>query len=65
MKTHLKYLYEEMKKMILLENRMPYVNNKGADQPAHAQADLSLRWAHTHFVGFAMSQLIYRSYLFL
>ena len=23
-----------------------------------AQADLSLRWAHTHFVGFVMSQLI-------
>ena len=26
---------------------------------ADAQADLSLRWAHTHFVGFVMSQLIY------
>ena len=25
---------------------------------ADAQADLSLRWAHTHFVGFVMSQLI-------
>ena len=24
---------------------------------ADAQADLSLRWAHTHFVGFVMSQL--------
>ena len=24
-----------------------------------AQPDLSLRWAHTHFVGFVMSQLIY------
>ena len=23
-----------------------------------AQADLSLRWAHTHFVGFIMSRLI-------
>ena len=23
-----------------------------------AQADLSLRWAHTHFVGFVMSRLI-------
>ena len=23
-----------------------------------AQADLSLRWMHTHFVGFALSQLI-------
>ena len=26
-----------------------------------AQADLSLRWEHTHFVGFVMSWLIYRS----
>ena len=26
---------------------------------ADAQADLSLRWAHTHFVGFVMSWLIY------
>ena len=26
---------------------------------ADAQADLSLRWAHSHFVGFAMSRLIY------
>ena len=24
---------------------------------AHAQTDLSLRWAHTHFVGFVMSRL--------
>ena len=27
---------------------------------ADAQADLSLRWAHTHFVGFVMSRLISR-----
>ena len=26
---------------------------------ADARADLSLRWAHTHFVGFVMSRLIY------
>ena len=26
---------------------------------AHAQADLSLRWAHTHFVGFVMSWLMW------
>ena len=26
---------------------------------ADAQADLSLRWAHSHFVGFVMSRLIY------
>ena len=28
-------------------------------QWADAQADLSLRWAHTHSVGFVMSRLIY------
>ena len=27
-----------------------------------AQADLSLRWVHTHFVGFVMSRLIYDKY---
>ena len=27
---------------------------------ADAQADLSLLWAHTHFVGFVMRQLIYK-----
>ena len=26
---------------------------------ADAQADLSLRWMHTHFVGFVMMRLIY------
>ena len=31
---------------------------------ADAQADLSLRWAHTHFVGFVMSWLKYPPYLF-
>ena len=29
-----------------------------------AQADLSLRWAHTHFVGFVMSRLILYNALF-
>ena len=28
---------------------------------ANAQADLSLRWAHTHFVGFVMSRLTWSS----
>ena len=30
-----------------------------SDQPGHpdVQADLSLHWAHTHFVGFVMSRL--------
>ena len=28
---------------------------------ANAQADLSRRWAHTHFVGFVTSRLIYSS----
>ena len=29
-----------------------------------AQADLSLRWAHTHFVGFDMSRLIFERLIF-
>ena len=31
-----------------------------SDQPGHpdAQADLSLRWAHSHIVGFVMRRLI-------
>ena len=28
-------------------------------QDSDAQADLSLRWLHSHFVGFVMRQLIY------
>ena len=40
--------------------------SEDSDQPGHrlwldwadAQADLSLRWVHTHFVGFVMSWLI-------
>ena len=31
---------------------------------ADAQADLSLRWAHSHIVGFVMSWLIYFCYSF-
>ena len=33
-----------------------------ADSEDSDQADLSLRWAHTHFVGFVMLQLIYCSW---
>ena len=29
---------------------------------ADAQADLSLRWAHSHFVGFVMSRLNYQNF---
>ena len=29
--------------------------------PIDAQADLSLRWTHSHFVGFVMSELIWYS----
>ena len=32
---------------------------------ADAQADLSLRWAHYHFVGFVMSRLIYGYWYFM
>ena len=42
----------------LLHADSKYSINNWAD----AQADLSLRWAHTHFVGFVMSRLI--SFLF-
>ena len=35
-----------------------YAPIEDSDQPGHAQADLSLRLAHTHFVGFVMSRLI-------
>ena len=35
-------------------NNVVNIELPGAD----AQADLSLRWAHTHFVGFDMSRLI-------
>ena len=31
---------------------------------ADAQANLSLRWAHSHFVGFVMSWLIWLSAMF-
>ena len=33
-------------------------NNKMTVRPADAQADLILRWAHSHSVGFVMSRLI-------
>ena len=44
-----------------------WAHSKDSDQTGHplwsdwadAQADLSLRWAHSHFVGFVMSRLIY------
>ena len=32
---------------------------------ADAQADLSLRWAHSHFVGFVMKRLIFHNTLYL
>ena len=46
-----------------------WAHSEDSDQPGHpqrrlwsdwadAQADLSLRWAHTHFAGFVMSWLI-------
>ena len=35
------------------------LRSAAADQPSEdAQADLSLHWTHTHFVGFVMSWLI-------
>ena len=35
-----------------------YVDSEDWSDWADAQADLSLHWAHTHFVGFVMSWLM-------
>ena len=37
-----------------------WAHSEDSDQPGHpdAQADQSLRWAHTHLIGFVMSRLI-------
>ena len=35
-----------------------HADSEDSDQTADAQADLSLHWAHSHFVGFVMSRLI-------
>ena len=41
-----------------------WAHSKDWSDWADAQADLSLRWAHTHFDGFVMSRLIsYQKYL--
>ena len=37
---------------------MAGVPREDSDQLADAQADLSLRWAHSHFVGFVVRRLI-------
>ena len=47
-----------MKKPWVLSNPMSAQRRLWSDW-ADAQADLSLRWAHTHFVGFVMSWLNY------
>ena len=46
-----------MKKVGILSYPMSAQRRLWSDW-ADAQADLSLRWAHTHFVGFVMSRLI-------
>ena len=40
----------------LIGSQEPKLSSCG-QQRADAQADLSLRWAHSHFVGFVMSRL--------
>ena len=35
-----------------------HADSEDSDQTVDAQADLSFRWAHPHFVGFVMSRLI-------
>ena len=42
-----------------LATHSAHSEDSGSDW-ADAQADLSLRWAHTHFVGFVMSWLIFQ-----
>ena len=37
---------------------MACVPSEDSDKPGHAQADLSLRWAHSHFIGFVVRRLI-------
>ena len=39
-------------------NKMTFVPSEDSDQMADAQADLRLRWALGHFVGFVMRRLI-------
>ena len=41
-----------------------WAHNEDWSDWADAQADLSLRWAHTHFVGFVMTRLICSSFPF-
>ena len=36
-----------------------FLHADSEDSDQDAQADLSLRWAHTHFVGFVTRRLIY------
>ena len=48
------------------ENKISYLLAKmacGPSEDSDAQADLCLRWTHSHFVGFVMRRLIYFNYL--
>ena len=53
-----------MKKAWVLSYPLNAQRRLGSDW-ADAQADLSLRWAHSHFVSFVMSWLIYTIYTVL
>ena len=50
-----------LKKPLFLSNPMSAQRSLWSDW-ADAQAELSLRWAHTHFVVFVMSRLIYSGF---
>ena len=54
-KSHLRYSVD-----LLSEPWHDKTNNECApsEDSDHAQADLSLCWVHSHFVGFVMSRLI-------
>ena len=53
-----------MKKAWVLSYPLSTQQRLGSDW-VDAQADLSLRWVHSHFVGFVMSRLICRFMLFV
>ena len=44
-------------------SRLMTKQTKWQNDWADAQADLSLRWVHSHFVGFVMSRLIHFIYI--
>ena len=42
---------------VVKDSRVFHAHSEDWSDWADAQADLNIRWAHTHFVGFVMSRL--------